>query len=565
MAYDIEDWMGNERYGFDAVINAQDLSGYYMQPFQQCVRDSKVGSVMCAYNALNGVPTCADPYILQDILRDHWNWTGDGQYVVSDCGAIQNVYMPHNWKPTREETVASTLTAGTDLDCGTYYKLHLPGALERGLINVTTLDTALVRLYSALVRLGYFDPAEATGYRSLGWEHVSTPEAEELARRAAEESIVLLKNDGTLPLRLPTDGSNLTVALIGGWANATQEMLATYAGVPPYIHSPLWAAQHTRGINTLYAGAPGDPSTDGYVLALQVGSQADVIVYLDGPTTAQESEGHDRNLIRWSGESIDIMTQLASLGKPFVLAQMGDQLDNAPFLSNPNVSAIVWGGYPGQAGGDALLNVLTGRAAPAGRLPVTQYPAAFVDQVPMTDMDLRPNASSGNPGRTYMWFDKATVEFGFGMHYTKFSVAVPAQGNSNASWDIAALTGSCREAHLDLCTFTDVTLSVRNAGAVASDYVALGFIAGDYGPAPHPRKQLVAYERLFNISAGATATAKLNLTLGSLGRHDEMGNLVLYPGRYSFFVDVPTAAAWNFTLTGDQAVLDHWPQMPARR
>ena len=165
-----------------------------------------------------------------------------------------------------------------------------------------------------------------------------------------------------------------------------------------------------------------------------------------------------------------------------------------------------------------------------------------------------------------MWYDRATVEFGFGMHYTNFSITteeVKTKGNSSAStrsWDISSLISSCSETYMDLCFFASVLVSVKNMGKTASDFVTLGFIAGDYGPEPHPRKQLVAYERLSNISAGAVATATLNLTLGSLGRHDEAGNLVLYPGSYGLLVDVPVAATWNFTLTGTEAVLDRWPQ-----
>lgn len=564
-AYDIEDWGGNERYEFDAKIDSQDLAEYYMQPFQQCARDSKAGSFMCSYNALNGVPTCADPYILQDILRDHWNWTDAGNYVVSDCDAIQNAYSPHGYKDTREETVAAVLEAGTDLDCGQYYTLHLPDAFDQGLFDEKVVDTALERLYSALVRLGYFDPKDSTSYRSLDWSDVFTSEAETLARQAAEEGIVLLKNDGTLPLDIPKDNSSkVSIAFIGGWANGTKIMQATYAGPAPYLHSPFMAAQNRTGINAIYGGTPGDPTTDGYPRVIEAAEKADVIFYLDGPTTSVESESNDRNLIRWSGEKIDIMTQLAGMGKPFIIAQMGDQIDNAPFLHHENVSAIIWGGYPGQAGGDAILNVVTGRIAPAGRLPVTQYPAEYVHQVPMTDMALRPNKTSGNPGRTYMWYGDATLPFGYGMHYTNFTVSVES-GKLKETYAIADLTTDCDEHYKDLCPFRNITVSVENTGSVASDYVALGFLAGDHGPAPRPLKRLVAYTRLPGIKAGASRDATLPLTLGSLGRHNERGDLVVYPGEYRMLVDVPTKAEWKFQLKGDELVLDKWPQPRGKR
>ncbi|KAI1107968.1 glycoside hydrolase family 3 protein [Jackrogersella minutella] len=558
IAYDIEDWLGNERYEFDAQVNSQDLAEYYMPPFEACVR-ANVGSVMCSYNALNGVPTCSNSYILQDILRDHWNWTRDYQYVVSDCDALQNVFMPHDYTDTREESVASSLLAGTDLDCGTYYEIHLPAAYDQGLVNDAALDQAIVRLYAALIKLGYFDSDDSNAYRALGFSDVATPYAEDLAREAAEKGIVLIKNDGTLPLQVSED-SNLTIAMIGAWANATTDMQGNYQGVAKYLHSPYYAASQTPGINAVYAGIPGDPVTDGYPRALEAAAAADIIIFADGPTVTTEAEGNDRTLIRWSGESIDIMTQLAGLGKPFVLVQMGGQRDDAPFINHPNISSIIWGGYPGQSGGDAIMNVLTGKVAPAGRLPVTQYPAHYVTDVPMTDMTLRPNASTGNPGRTYMWYDQATVPFGFGLHYTNFSASIGAPEDTK-EWAIADLTGNCSGvAHVDQCPFQSVPVTVSNTGAATSDFVTLGFVAGNHGPAPQPIKRLAAYQRLHNITAGEQQTATLNLTLGSLGRRDNIGNLVLYPGEYSFLVDVPTQAVWNFTLGGEPFVLDEWPQ-----
>ena len=529
-----------------------------MQPFQTCARDAKVASIMCSYNAVNGVPTCADSYILQDVLRDHWNWTDDGFYVTSDCDSIQNIYLPHNYTDTREEAAALALIAGTDLDCGQYYQTHLPAAYKQGLFDDAAIDQALVRLYSAQIRLGMFDPADNQAYRALTFGDVNTPDSQALALKAAEEGIVLIKNDGTLPLQ--TEGRNTTVAVIGPWANATTTMQGNYAGIAPYLRSPYMAAKDLPGVNAIYAGPPGDPTTDGYPAAIKAAQDADVIIYVDGSNSAEEE---DRNLIRWSGERQDIMTLLAGYGKPFILLQMGDQLDDTPFLRHENVSAILWAGFPGQSGGDAIMNIITGKTAPAGRLPVTQYPAHYVTDVPMTDMNLRPNATSGNPGRTYMWYNQSAVDFGFGMHYTNFTVSF-ADDDATASWDIQSLTKDCTEVYKDLCAFQSVGISVQNEGSVTSDFVTLGFVAGEHGPAPHPIKQLVAYERLFAVEAGATATAHLNLTLGSLARHDDMGNLVLYPGDYSLLVDVPTQAMWNFTLTGDEATLEEWPQAPAR-
>jgi beta-D-xylosidase 4 len=172
------------------------------------------------------VPTCADPYLLQTILREHWGWTNEEQWVTSDCDAIQNVYLPHEWSATREQAVADSLIAGTDLDCGTYMQDHLPGAFEQKLLNETVLDQALIRQYSSLVRLGWFDSADSQPYRQLGWDAVATNASQQLARKAATEGIVLLKNDGILPL---TIDSSMSVGLFGDWANATTQLLGTYA------------------------------------------------------------------------------------------------------------------------------------------------------------------------------------------------------------------------------------------------------------------------------------------------------------------------------------------------
>lgn len=567
-AYDLENWHGNSRNGFDAIVSTQDLSEYYMPTFQTCARDANVGSFMCSYNSLNGVPTCADPYLLQTVLREHWGWTDEDQYVTSDCDAIQNVYMPHDYTSSPVQAVADTLNAGTDLNCGTYYQLHLPQAHDQGLVNTTTVDKSLIRLFSALVKLGYFDPASATPYRSLDFEDVSTPDAQALALKAAEEGIVMLKNDGTLPLNI--GNKNTSIALVGGWANATTQMQGNYYGIAPYLHSPLFAAQQLPGVTVNYAsgvGGQGDPTTDSWFQTFQAANASDIIIIADGIDTSVEAEGMDRNNIAWTGQQIDLYNDLASLGKPTILLQMGGgQLDDTPFLSNPNISAIIWGGYPGQDGGVALFNVLTGKTAPAGRLPITQYPASYVDQIPMTDMSLRPNSSSGSPGRTYRWFNDSVLPFGYGLHYTNFSISKPSS-NAPASQDVSALLTGCDRntfKYLDLCPFASFEVPVMNGGNTSSDFVALGFLKGTYGPQPYPLKTLVAYDRLFNVTHGTGQTAQLNLTLGSLARYDNQGNTVLYPGSYELEVDVPAQTSLGFELTGSPMTLESWPQRPQR-
>lgn len=395
---------------------------------------------------------------------------------------------------------------------------------------------------------------------------MATNASQQLAYKAAVEGIVLLKNNGVLPLSLDSSSS---LGLFGDWANATEDLLGNYAGVPTYLHSPLWAAQQLN-VTVNYAQGPtsqGDPITNSWLPIRPAADASDVIIYIGGIDNSIEAEGMDRGSISWSGLQLDIIGQLAQLGKPMVVVQMGGgQTDSSPIVNNPNISALLWAGYPGQDGGVAIIDIITGKSAPAGRLPMTQYPASFVNEVPMTDMSLRPGLN--NPGRTYKWYNGTSVfDFGTGLHYTNFSASITS--NLSTAYDIAELMDACRSSNAtypDLCSFDQpIQVEVTNTNKVVSDYVTLAYLSGTFGPAPHPKKSLVAYQRLFAISGGSSATASLNLTLGSLARVDEKGNKVLYPGDYSLLIDNQPLTSINFTLSGDQAVLDEWPQPPANR
>lgn len=296
-------------------------------------------------------------------------------------------------------------------------------------------------------------------------------------------------------------------------------------------------------------------------------ASSDVLIYIGGIDNSVEEEGHDRSSLAWTGAQLDVIGQLADTGKPTIIVVTGGgQIDCSPLKNNANISAILWAGYPGQDGGSAIVDVLTGVATPAGRLPQTQYPASYINEVPMTDMAMRP--SSSNPGRTYKWYNGTAVyEFGYGLHYTNFSANITS--GLQKSYAIADLMEPCQNSTsifaLQSCTFTTVSVSVHNDGDTVSDYVALGYLTGTFGPAPHPKKSLVSYQRLFNIAGGASDTSKLNLTLASLARVDKMGNKMLYPGDYSLVIDNDPLASFNFTLIGEQMMLDQWPQPTANR
>ena len=558
-AYDLERWKGVTRFSFDSAVSLQDLVEYYLPPFQQCARDSNVGSIMCSYNSINGTPACANTYLMETVLRDHWRWKGHHNYVTSDCNAVGNFFneYEHNYTRTAAQAAAKAYAAGTDTVCEYGGATDVVGAYNQTLLTEPVVDRALRRLYEGLVRAGYFDPKDSE-YRSISWLDVNTLEAQALALQAATDGLVLKKNDNTLPL---TFNASASVAVIGHWASNGVKLLGNYFGSPQVYLTPAYIAQAIHS-EAYIADGPVDPpasAPDTWTApALEAARKADIVFYFGGNDGSIEAEDLDRTSIAWPQAQLDLMQKICALGKPCIVVGLGGQNDDTPLLKSANVSAVLWAGWPGQAGGMAIFEVLYGKSTPAGRLPVTQYPASYVDEVPMTDMGLRP--SSTNPGRTYKWFKKEVLPFGFGLHYTNFTAKFSSK--TIKAYSTSALTQGCTAANLDLCPLDTLSITVTNTGNLKSDFVALAFVNGTYGPAPYPLKELVAYTRLRGIEPGETTTAELKVSLGDVARVDENGNTVLYPGRYSWLLDVPTQHVVEFEVTGDEAVLDEWPQPP---
>jgi beta-D-xylosidase 4 len=554
VGYDMEAWGGTDRHHFDAQITMQDLAEYYMPPFQQCARDSKVGSFMCSYNAVNGVPTCADTYVLQDVLRDHWNWTDSNNYIVSDCEAVADISENHNYTDTLAQGTALAFKNGMDISCEYSGSSDIPGAWNQSLLDVPTIDRALLRQYEGLVRAGYFDGDAAT-YANLGVKDINTPEAQRLSLQVASEGIVMLKNNNsTLPLSL-TAGTK--VAMIGFWANDTTKLSGIYSGPAPYYRTPFYAGEQL-GLDMMLAQGPilqNSTARDNWTAnALAATEGSDYIIYFGGLDTSLAAETVDRGYISWPTAQVDLITKLSQLGKPLVVVALGDMVDNTPILALPGVNSILWTNWPGQDGGSAVMNVVSGKTAVAGRLPITEYPAHYTN-LSMLDMGLRPSATS--PGRTYRWYNQAVQPFGFGMHYTTFDAGFASK---NLTYNVAHIMSNCTAPYPDLCPVPSIPITVANTGNTTSDFVALAFIKGDVGPVPYPLKTLISYKRLRGIAGGQAQTAKLQLTLGNLARVNERGDTVVYPGEYTVMLDEPTMAEVKVVVTGEETVLDSWPQ-----
>jgi beta-glucosidase len=219
------------RHGFDAAASDRDLRETYLPAFRATVIEGKAASVMCAYNRVNGQPCCENTRLLANILRGEW---GFGGYVVSDCGAVGDIFANHKVAPSQEAASARAVKAGTDLDCGEEYATLL-AAVKQGLISEAEIDRAVKRLFVARFRLGMFDPPEMVPFSKIPFSENNTAEHRRLAADAARESMVLLKNDGILPLRKDLG----TIAVIGPNADDVDVLLGNYNGFPSHAVTPL--------------------------------------------------------------------------------------------------------------------------------------------------------------------------------------------------------------------------------------------------------------------------------------------------------------------------------------
>jgi beta-glucosidase-like glycosyl hydrolase len=196
VANELDGWNGTDRNHIDVFVPQQDLVDSYLPSFQTCVEEGKVSGIMCSYNAVNGVPSCANDWLLGTLLRESWQFDG---YVTSDCDADSDVFNSHHYTKTAEEAVAVIPGAGTDVDCGGFMTANAQKALDGGNIQVSDIDTVLTRLFKMRIRMGFFDPP--TALDSIGPESVCNDYALELARDGVRQSAVLAKNDaGLLPL-----------------------------------------------------------------------------------------------------------------------------------------------------------------------------------------------------------------------------------------------------------------------------------------------------------------------------------------------------------------------------
>lgn len=411
------------RHSFNSVVSEKDLAESYFPAFEACVKEAKVEGAMGGYNRLNGEAACGSYHLIQEILREKWGFDG---YYVSDCGAIKDFHMNHMITKTPAQSAALAIKSGCDLNCGAVY-LHVLQAYEEGLVTEEEIDRAVTHVMMTRMRLGMFDAS--TEYDEIPYEANDSREHHEAALKAAEESMVLLKNDGILPLKKE---KLKTVAVIGPNADSREILKGNYNGTATEQYTILEGLRHELGdqVRIFYsegchlyrenveALAEGD---DRISEAVSMAQRSDVVFLclgLDARLEGEEGDannsyaGADKKDLEFPDSQKHLMEAVCAVGKPVIfLISTGSAMNLSYAREKGNAILQTW--YPGQMGGIAAANLLFGKTVPSGKLPVTFY--APTQKLP--DFE---NYSMEN--RTYRFMEgEALYPFGYGLSYGSFS------------------------------------------------------------------------------------------------------------------------------------------------
>jgi beta-glucosidase len=464
------------RHTGSSNVSERNLREYYLPAFQAAITEAGCFSVMGAYNALNGVPCCANPTLMTDILRGEWGFQG---YVVSDCGAISDIVHGHEYETDPEKAVAIAVAAGTDLECETceteqfLYDKYLPGAFEKGYIDEETLDKAVTRLFRARFRLGEFDPPEMVPYSDIPADRLDCQQHRDLALEVARQTLILLKNDEVLPLNRDSIDS---VAVIG--PNADEERFGGYSGTPSFAVTTLEGIKNMVGddieVNFALGCELDDDDTSGFSEAAEIAADSDVAVVVVGTSLEISNEALDRSDLDLPGVQEELIKAVYE-ANPKTIVILINGMPLSINWTQENVPAIIEAWYPGQSGGTAIAEALFGKYNPGGKLPVTFFKS--VDQLPpLEDYDI-------TKGRTYWYFDgEPLYHFGHGLSYTTFEYSNLV--TSSNTFDV----------------FEDeplaVTVTVENSGEHGGDEVVQLYIKDPERTFDMPKKKLRAFKRV---------------------------------------------------------------------
>lgn len=497
---------------FNALVDEKDLRETYLYAFHELVQN-KVESVMSAYNAINGVPNSINKVLLTDILRKEWGFKG---HVVTDCGALDNVYTQHKALPTAVEVAAAAIKAGVDLDCSTILQNDGIAAIKKGLLTEKEVDQALGALLRTEFKLGFYDDPAANPYHGYGADSVHNEAHLALARKIAQQSMVLLKNNNNV---LPLKKSNYSsIMVVGPNAASLDAMIANYHGtsskVINFVEGITGSVDKATRVEYDLGCDYKDTTHFGGIWAA---GNADATIAVIGLSPVLEGEagdaflsesGGDKKTLSLPASEIAFMKELRKgiKNKPLIaVITAGSDVDVSAI--EPYADAIIFAWYPGEQGGNALADLIFGEVSPSGHLPLTFY----------KDMSNLPNYSDYNmKGRTYRYYNgPVQYPFGFGLSYTSFAYN---------------LDGKLKTAYKKADTLT-VNVNVKNTGKFNGDEVVQAYIK--YPAIDRmPVKELKSFKRV-SVEQGKEGSVTLKIPVQDLQKWDlATHKWKLYPGNY---------------------------------
>lgn len=483
-----------------APIAERELRENFFPPFRAVVRRTGIGAVMPSYNEIDGIPSHQNRWLLTHVLRGEWGFDGA---VISDYGAVHELDSIHHVQPDREAAARAALLAGVDCELpdGIAFRT-LVAQVRAGKVPEAAVDQACARILTLKFRAGLFEnPWPAKDFDAL----TGNAQARALALKAAQRSIALLKNDGTLPLkpvgRIAVIGPNAAVARLGGYSSEPRQVVSLLDGVKAKLKDRAQVV-HAQGV---FITQSEDRSADEVLLAdpaknraliaeaVEVAKSADVILLAIGDTEQTSREGFSRNHLgdRTSldllGEQNELFAALKATGKPVVVVAINGRPPSYPaVVAGCNALLECW--YPGQEGGTAMADAIFGDINPGAKLPVSV--AHDVGQLPIF-YNAKPSARRG-----YLFADTAPLfPFGFGLSYTTFSLSPPRLSSAKIG------TGGSVE----------VSVTVKNTGARAGDEVVQVYVHQRNPSITRPVKLLKGFERV-TLAAGESREVKITLT-----------------------------------------------------
>jgi beta-glucosidase len=524
-----------------ANISERALREYFFPPFEQVVKRTGIQAVMASYNEIDGVPSHASKWLLGDVLRGEWGFTGA---VVSDYYAIDELAGRHSIAKDKTDAAILALAAGVDSDLptGAAYSTLL-NSVREGKVSETAINQAVARMLAMKFRAGLFENPYADAEAAV--KITNNAEAKALALKAAQRSITLLKNDGILPLSLPVKAP--TIAVIG--PSAAVARLGGYYGQPPITVSILDGIKAKVGKRANIVFAQGvkitedddwwadevklaDPATNRKLIAEAVVAAANVdqIILTLGDTEQTSREGWaeshlgDRSSLDLVGEQQELFDALKATGKPITVVLINGRPASIGKIAG-EANAIVEGWYLGEQGGNAIADVLFGDVNPGGKLPVT-FPRN-VGQLPVF-YNHKPTARRG-----YLFDDKAPLyPFGFGLSYSTFDVGAPTL----SSGSIAA-NGS-----------VTVTVPVKNTSSRAGDETVQIYVRDKVSSVTRSVKDLKAFKRV-TLAAGESKNVTFTLTSDAFQMWNDKMVRVVEPGEFEIMAGPDSGNLKTVTLT----------------